>query len=64
MYGESYLHTNKDIQCFNHEDVPVDYIIEAVLGKRLCQSEDASEETKTANLMRKLLKQLTRQQQQ
>ena len=42
--GESYLHIDQDIQCFNDEDVLEDDIVEAVSSKRLCQSEDGSED--------------------
>ena len=42
--GKSYLHIDKDIQCFNDEDVLEDDIIEAVSSKRPCQSEDGSED--------------------
>ena len=42
--GKSYLSIDKDTQCFNDEDILEDDIVEAVLSKRLCQSEDSSED--------------------
>ena len=42
--GESYLRIDEDIQCFKDEDVLEDDIVEAVSSKRLCQSEDGSED--------------------
>ena len=44
LLSERYLRIDKDIQCFNNEDVVEDDIVEAVSSKRICQSEDSSED--------------------